>query len=138
MEVRLPIVGVFVGGATYKAVALDFSNITMSRTKKANFAPWLCRFNLSNWVNPVIPAAYQPVYWFWPYVPPLQLLVASQRPTPWGPTNTNTNYSPLMQEWYVNLISVVPRMFPYKTAADLAAFPQSPTGLAVYVPIVGL
>jgi hypothetical protein len=135
--VRLPIMSMFVGGTMYRGVMLDSANTTMAFTRKCNFAPWLSRFSLARWIVPSILPAYQTLYSFWPYPPPTQLLVASQIPTPWGPANTNANYSPVMDEWSVNLSAVAPPLPLYKSAAALAAIPKSPTNHVAYMPIIG-
>lgn len=130
--VRLPIRQIYVGGAVWKILQLDFSNTYAARTNKGIYAPMLSKFAMLAAVGQ--PEASQNIYSFWPAPPVRQLYIGSQVPSPFGPLNANVNYSPLMREWKV----ISPAGQPvYTSVAAIAALTKTPTFYIAFQPVMG-
>lgn len=135
--VRLPLRQVFIDDDVYKILQLDFSNSYAAYLNKGNFVPLLAKFyKLRLWSQPTIT---QDIYSFWPRPPVRQLFVASERPTPFGPTNQNEDYSPMMNEMVFRLVGAAP--FPLYTDADAiiaTGWPITKTTYLAFQPVVAV
>jgi len=135
VTIRLPLAGVFVDGVAYKMLRLDFSNQSEAMLYGGNWSPMLGKFDYLRVKG--LPIAWQDIYSLWTAPPPGQLPVARQVPTPFGPGNTNVNYSPVMVEWGVRAPGGIRPPYTSYAAIQAALLPTWPTSYWAYQPIIG-
>ncbi len=132
--VRLPAPGVYVNGVACQMLQLDFSNYSEALAFRGTYAPMLAQFNAMR--TKLLPPAWQNVYSLWTIPPLMQLPVATQVPSPFGPANTNGLYSPLMNEWLVQTLTGSSVPFTSYAAIAGSGLQTSVTNNMSYQPIL--